>query len=1253
MVQSNTGRISSFSNLQIAHLTWFTVCLDFVVSKIVFIGYSPIKIVLSLEPWWKKMKCPKCRSANPDGAKFCNECGHNLTSPLEATSQAVSFAEKLAKIERYLPEGLTEKILAQKDRIEGERRQVTVMFCDMEGFTPMAEKLGPEETYSLMDHVYELLIHKVNDYEGTVNDLTGDGIMALFGAPIALENAPQRALWSALSIHDAITKFNEQKEVIIPVKMRIGVHTGPVVVGTLGNDLRVQFIAVGNTVNLASRMEGLADPETTYVTEETYKRTRGLFRFEAIGKKTVKGKKEAIPVYKLLSAKKNVYRFRLGSERMIYSEMVGRDSALDRLELQVMKAINGEGSVVNIIGEAGIGKSRLVAELKKQELIKRVTLLEGRAISMGRNLSFHPVIDFLKQWARIGADDGEAEALAKLETAVRGVCREDVYEVLPFVATLMGMKMFGRYAERVKGIEGRALEKLILKNVRDLLIESTKLTPLVLVMEDFHWADTSTVELIVSLFRLAETQSILFVNVFRPDYKETGERIIHAIKEKLPVYYVEIELEALDARMSEALITNMLHIKGVHHTVIGQIIERSGGNPFFIEEVVQSFIDEGVVALKNGSFEVTDKIGEIAVPHTINDVLMARIDGLEEKTCNLVKIASVIGRNFFYRVLADVASTIVGIDGRLSHLKDVQLILERRRMGEIEYLFKHALAQEAAYESLLPAKRRDLHLKVAHSIEKTFKERLSEFYGMLAYHYSRAEDREKTEEFLIKAGEEALRSAASDEALHYYEEALHMYLKKSGPDADPEKVAMLEKNIALALYNRGQHQEAIKYFDKVLDYYWGKLPKGAVFVMIKLSSAFLHCFIALYLPFLKFKKTPTERDIEIVDLFFKKINSIVLTDAKRYFIEYFYLFRFISSFDLRKFRDGYGIFLMSSALFAYSGISFALSRNALDAVRNSVSHSDVINYTMYEIIETIHHFLGGNWRSLKDYDDDLVDKNCRIGEIYNASQYLYWHALAKVCQGAFDKAESIVKRLDDLFDVYGNDLSKYFKYDANTWLLIESDKIDAAMKESEKGIAFEEKARSGFWMLHIYQAWIHIKRRAMQEAEEALECADEISLAAEKAPFQLSPQLKTQLDLDLYRLRESIKVGNRTEVDALKRKAFKSGKLLHKVAQKVAYHRTDSYRLMGTYYWMINEHEKAIGQWRRGVQEGERLGAYPQLARLYFEVGRCLLEKKGKHMKLDGLTGEAYLEKARGLFEEMEIDSCLEEIDRVVETRTL
>jgi class 3 adenylate cyclase len=296
--------------------------------------------------------CPNCGSKPPQGFKFCNKCGHNLTLPTEPTPKDLSFDEKIDKIQRYLPKGLTEKILAQKERIEGERKQVTVMFCDMEGFTQFTERLGPEEAYALMDQVYELLIHKVHDYEGTVNEMTGDGIMALFGAPIAIEDAPQRAIRSALTIHREMARFSgkikQDGEGIPPLKMRIGIHTGPVVVGTLGNNLRVEFKAVGDTVNLASRMEGLADPGATFVTVDTFKLTEGLFRFEALGEKEVKGKAEPVKVYRAIAPSTRRTRFDVSAERGL-APFVGRERELELLLDGFERAKTGRGQAFSIM----------------------------------------------------------------------------------------------------------------------------------------------------------------------------------------------------------------------------------------------------------------------------------------------------------------------------------------------------------------------------------------------------------------------------------------------------------------------------------------------------------------------------------------------------------------------------------------------------------------------------------------------------------------------------------------------------------------------------------------------------------------------------------------------------------------------------------------------------------------------------------------------------------------------------------------
>ncbi len=472
------------------------------------------------------MECPKCGHINEDDAKFCNQCAFKFSNPSLRRHKDTLVDEKIDKIQRYLPRGLAEKILSQKGKIEGERKQVTVMFCDMVDFTPMVERLGPDQAYNLMDQVYEILIHKVHDYEGTINEMTGDGVLALFGAPVALEDAPQRALRSALAIHSEIDSFNEVNDIIPPIRMRIGIHTGPVVVGTLGNDLRVEFKAVGDTVNLASRMEGMAMPKSTFVTEDTYRLAKVLFNFEAIGEKKVKGKEDPIGIYKLVSAKKEIYRPRLGAEREIFSDLVGRTQEINKLQLQVAKLVDGTGSVVSVIGEAGVGKSRLIAELMKRDVMSGVTVLEGRAISIGRNLSFHPIIDILKSWAGIREEDNEKIAFSKLKNAVESVSSNFELEIISFVATLMGINLTGKYAERIKGIEGESLEKSIFKNVRDLLKNASNLIPLVIIIEDLQWADESSIDLIESLLPIAAEHRLLFILILRPITKRLEKAMV-------------------------------------------------------------------------------------------------------------------------------------------------------------------------------------------------------------------------------------------------------------------------------------------------------------------------------------------------------------------------------------------------------------------------------------------------------------------------------------------------------------------------------------------------------------------------------------------------------------------------------------------------------------------------------------------------------------------------------------------------------
>jgi class 3 adenylate cyclase/tetratricopeptide (TPR) repeat protein len=1133
--------------------------------------------------------------------------------------------------------------------IESERRIATVMFADISGFTAMSEKMDPEQVTCTMNDCFCMMEGCIEHHGGTIDKFIGDCVMVLFGIPKALEDAPQKAVNTAIELRNSLYKFNKDKNLSIPLNIHIGINTGPVVAGMVGGDKRQDYTVMGDAVNLASRLEGASQVGQILVGSTTYKATKSGFKYKTLQPITLKGKSEPVPVYELLSVRETMHRVQTGADRMISSVMVGRDDELSRLESHVMNAIYNKGSIISVIGEAGIGKSRLIAELKNREVMKRVTMIEGRAISMGANLGYHLIIDLLKNWAQITEEDTEVAAFTKMESAIRSTYPEALREILPFVATLMGMKLMSSYAERVNGIEGEALEKLILKNVRDLVTKGSQTTPLIVVLEDLHWADTSSIDFLESLFRLAAKERIVFINVFRPGYADTGDRIIKTIQENYPDQYTEIILQPLDEKQTDILITNLLNIKGFPHKLREQIIQRAGGNPFFVEEVVRSFIDEGSIVIKNGGFEVTDKLTTTSIPRTINEVLMARIDRLDQKTRDLVKTASVIGRNFFYRILAEVAGTIEDMDSRLEYLEEIQLIRERKRMEELEYLFKHALAQEVAYESILMQRRKELHRTVADSIEKVFSERLHEFYGMLAYHYNLAEDTDKTEEYLIKAGEESLKSSASSEALFYYKQALDLYIGKYGDKADPEKVAMLEKNIALALFNKGKHAESVPYFDKVLSFYGETTPKYAISKALKFAVGFFVFLVSIYLPFLKGRKDPTQEDKEIISLIYKKCQAIANTDSQEFFIQSVCLVKRVAKFDMTKLDNGSGMMATSSVIFSWPGISFTLSRRVLRFVRNKIDMSDAKSVLMYSCSELVLSFLSGDWLDKIECDHNLINWNLRMGEFFTPIAYIWFNNVLYIPQGKFSTSQWAVQKLADISETYDNDFAKVLKFTYNLELLTRCRKFQEALNEVETGIQFISK--TGF-VLHLFTLYA-FKMRAqfmlgdISGSKETLELAEKIKSQAIIVPLMMGRFLLSKFILELFQLEEAIKNADKPAFIIHRTNAYKTVTKALKISDKAVSYKTEALKLIGIYFWVIGKQRKAIKWWRKSISEGQLLNDRLELSRTYYEVGKRLLEPKSKYKELDRIKAEEYLEKARTMFQEMDLQWDLDELEKL------
>jgi len=695
----------------------------------------------------------------------------------------------VAKIQRYLPKGLTEKILSQRDRIEGERKQVTVMFCDLVGFTQLVERLGPEEAYNIMDQVYEILIQKVHDYEGTVNEMTGDGIMALFGAPIALEDAPQRAIRSSLAIHREMAKLSDklkqEKKDIPPLIMRIGIHTGPVVVGTLGNDLRVEFKAVDDTVNLASRVESLAVPGVTYVTEDTFKLTEGLFRFEALGQKRVKGKEDLVNVYHVIASSTRRSRFDVSAERGL-TPFVGRERELALLLEGFERSKGGSGQAFSIVSEAGVGKSRLLYEFRKAVTIADVMFLEGRCLSYSRGIAYHPIIDILKANFDIRESDGDSEIREKIKKGLRILGLGEA-STLPYILELLSVKNSGidKISISPEARKDRTIEAII-----HIALKGSEIRPLIMAFEDLHWSDKSSEEFLKYLLDCITGARIFLIFTYRPEfvYSWSGKS-----------YHSQVTLNRLSNHESLAVVTHLLGTKEIDRDLEELILQKTEGIPFFIEEFTRSLKDLKVIKRKDNQYSLTTSIKDMTIPSTIHDVIMARVDSLPDGAKEILQTGSVIERDFSYELI----KRVTGLAERdllsyLSILKDSELLYETGIYPQSTYIFKHNLTREVVYDSILTQRKKRIHEEIANAIEEFYKDNLYEYCAVLAEHLIQSENYAKGAEYSRLAGKKAQKAASFKEAIEYAKKRVFCLERLPKTDAIQKKI--IDSRTVLAAY---------------------------------------------------------------------------------------------------------------------------------------------------------------------------------------------------------------------------------------------------------------------------------------------------------------------------------------------------------------------------------------------------------------------------------------------------------------------
>jgi class 3 adenylate cyclase/tetratricopeptide (TPR) repeat protein len=727
------------------------------------------------------MRCPRCEADTPDGAKFCIECGAPLKlrcpqcgadvlprakfcaecgTPLTGQTPVSPPAHPQLPLS-YTPTHLAEKILTSRAALEGERKQVTVLFVDLKGSMELLADRDPEEARQLLDPVLERMMAAVHRYEGTVNQVLGDGIMALFGAPIAHEDHAVRACYAALAIQEAIKSYNEavRRTHGITVQIRVGLNSGEVIVRAIGNDLHMDYSAIGQTTHLAARMEQLATPGSILLAAETLRLAEGFIQVNALGPIPVKGLTEPVEVFELVGVTSVRRRLQAAAARGL-TRFVGREAELVVLTQALERAGASHGQVVAIVGEAGVGKSRLVYECLHSHRTQGWRVLEAASVSYGKATPYFPVIDLLKRYAQVDDSDDTRTIRAKVTGHVLTL-DDALQETLPALLSLLEALPEDNTFLHLEPPQRR---QRTLEALQRLVLRESQVQPLLLVFEDLHWIDSETQALLDRLVeRLAAVPLLLLVN-YRPEYQHGwGSR----------TYYTQLRLDSLPPASAAEVLQALLGDDASLARLTQILIARTEGNPFFLEESVRTLVETQVLVGDPGAYRLAQARPTIQVPATVQAVLAARIDRLPPADKRLLQTAAVIGHNAALPLLQAMADLPeADLHRAFDHLQAAEFLYETQLFPEREFTFKHALTHEVAYGSLPHERRRVLHARILEALEPLAAEPLAEQVEQLALHALRGEVWDKAVTYGQQAGARAHGRAAFREAATCYEQAL-------------------------------------------------------------------------------------------------------------------------------------------------------------------------------------------------------------------------------------------------------------------------------------------------------------------------------------------------------------------------------------------------------------------------------------------------------------------------------------------------
>jgi class 3 adenylate cyclase/tetratricopeptide (TPR) repeat protein len=1188
------------------------------------------------------MNCPTCHSENPEGKKFCGECGTKLeyVCPACASSNPPHF-----KFCGECGQALTVPPTAKAENrsvTPAERKHVTVLFSDLSGYTAMSEKLDPEEVKEITTRIFGEVAKIVDRYEGFVEKYIGDAVVALFGVPKAHEDDHLRAIRAAKEIHEIVNTVSFQHEEKIGRRLTFhsGITTGLIVSGEVNLEKGTIGMA-GDTINLASRLSGVAKPGEILVNENTYLHSKGAFSFERLQPVSIKGKAEPVTPYRLLEERADTARGL--TTHGITSPLVGRTAEMAAIKASLNRLLDGQGGILSVIGEAGLGKSRLIAEIRHAFIYENPLWLEGKTLPYGQKMSYWPFREILWQYADISEDDGTVEAWDKFETRIVGLFPDDSGEILPYLASLIGLEVKGERAKDLAHVDGESMGKQIYFSSRRFFERLGATAPLVLVFEDLHWADESTILLIEHLFPLINRVPLLICGVTRPETGTPAMRLRDTALKDHERRYTEIRLNPLSPTECTDLMNNLLTIENLPSGTRQLILTRADGNPFFLEEIMRTLVDRGAVRPENGRWRATAAIDTVTIPDTIQGVIMARIDRLDEEVKQVLKTASVIGRAFLYRVLRTIEGAIENLDKDLDRLTETELIREKQKVPELEYIFKHALVQESTYESILLKKRLELHAKVAAAIEQLFSERLDELSSVLAYHYAKAESWEKAQEYLFKAGDQAGRIAADAEALTHYQQALETYAKAFGDRWDPVQRGILERKMGEAFYRRGDYQNAMEYLQRALVYVGRPmLPTSragiGLGILREIGVQIAH---RLFSPWLV-KKTygPVDQAVEEVALIYWVVQAIdTVTTSQRLLLIIFTSLNFSERTGyVPGVVQGYSFLAFVAFWLSLPGLCEFFLQRTPALIERMQDHGDLPGFTFlpFYFSSTVTGFYQGRLKRAIDHGSKVAEE-CRRGAHYNMDEWPFavmFVSLTYLYEGDFGKALAFAQELIR-FGEDGNDRNSY-----NVGLLTLGDtqerkgEFEAAVANLKKGIELSEAM-----MLHearVLDGYV-LGRCYLRlgELEKSLDAVTETHkwMTTHKVKG-FNPIVASLGFVEIYLAAAEQAVGSKRK-DWL-RKAGPVCKKLLRLAKVKRLFLPQAMRLQGKYEWQRGKTSSAKECWEGSQHLAEEMGMRYEAGMIHLEMGRCLNDRdhlqKAEAIFAD-IGAEWDLEQARGLLQ--------------------